>query len=113
MAGIAEAEFGLAVRWQEDQSMDTGDNARLSATMLKAEGIERIVLVTHALHMPRARQLFAAQGLSVVAAPTDFRGRNRQPLTVFDFLPQPRAIQNSYYALHEYIGIAWASLPRP
>ena len=113
MAGIAESEFGIAVRWQEDQSMDTADNARLSAAMLKAEGIERIVLVTHAFHMPRARQLFAAEGLSVVAAPTDFKGRNRQPLTVFDFLPQPRAMQNSYYALHEYIGIAWASLPRP
>lgn len=113
MAGIAESEFGIAVRWREDQSMDTADNARLSAAMLKAEGIERIVLVTHAFHMPRARQLFAAEGLSVVAAPTDFKGKNRQPLTIFDFLPQPRAIQNSYYALHEYIGIAWASLPRP
>lgn len=65
--------------------MDTADNARLSAAMLKAEDIERIVLVTHAFHMPRARQLFAAEGLSVAAAPTDFRGRNRQPLTVFDF----------------------------
>lgn len=113
MAGIAESEFGLAVRWQEDQSMDTADNARLSAAMLKAEDIKRIVLVTHAFHMPRAQQLFAAEGLSIVTAPTDFRGQNRQPLSIFDFLPQPRAIQNSYYALHEYIGIAWASLSRP
>ncbi len=113
MAGIAESEFGIAVRWQESNSMDTADNARLSAAILKAAGVERIVLVTHAFHMPRARQLFAAEGLSVVAAPTDFKGQNRQPLSVFDFLPQPRAIQNSYYALHECIGIAWASLPRP
>lgn len=113
MAGIAESEFGFAVRWQERESMDTADNARMSAAILKAAGIERIVLVTHAFHMPRAQRLFAAEGLSVVTAPTDFKGLTRQPLSIFDFLPQPRALQNSYYALHEYIGIAWASLPRP
>jgi len=113
MAGIAENEFGISVHWQEREAMDTAENAQYSAKILKAAGIERIVLVTHAFHMPRARQLFAAEGLSVVTAPTDFRGQNRQPLSIFDFLPQPRAIQNSYYALHEYIGIAWASLSRP
>lgn len=110
MAGIAEAEFGTAVRWQERESMDTADNARLSAAILKAAGIERIVLVTHAFHIPRARQLFESTGLSVVPAPTDFKGRRTQPLSIFDFLPQPRAIQTSYYALHEYLGIAWATL---
>lgn len=113
MAGIAADEFGIAVRWQEAHSMDTADNARLSTVMLKAAGIERIVLVTQAFHIPRARKLFEDTGLSVVTAPTDFKGRRTLPLSIFDFLPQPRAIQTSYYALHEYLGLAWAALPRP
>lgn len=113
MAAIAENEFGVRVRWQERESRDTADNAQMSAAILKAAGIERVVLVTQAFHMPRARRLFAAAGLSIVPAPTDFKGRQGQPADLFDFLPQARAIQNSYFALHEYLGLAWTALPRP
>ncbi len=110
MAAIAEKEFGVAVRWKESESRDTADNARMSARILKVAGIRRVVLVTQAFHMPRARQLFEAAGLEVVPAPTDFKGPGEGPLEVFDFLPQARAIQTSYYALHEWLGLAWISL---
>jgi len=110
MAAIAEREFGVAVRWKESESSDTADNARMSARILKAAGIRRVVLVTQAFHMPRARQLFEAAGLEVIPAPTDFKGPGEGPLEVFDFLPQARAIQTSYYALHEWLGLAWMSL---
>lgn len=69
MAEILEGEFGVPVRWREELSRDTADNARFSAVMLKAAGISRIVLVTQAFHMPRAVALFEAAGLQVVAAP--------------------------------------------
>lgn len=110
MAAIAEREFGVPVRWKESESRDTADNARMSARILKAASIRRIVLVTQAFHMPRARQLFEAAGLEVIPAPTDFKGPGEGPLEVFDFLPQARAIQTSYYALHEWLGLAWMSL---
>ena len=110
MAAIAEREFGVAVRWRESESRDTADNARMSARILKAAGIRRVVLVTQAFHMPRARQLFESAGLEVIPAPTDFKGPGEGPLEVFDFLPQARAIQTSYYALHEWLGLAWMSL---
>jgi len=110
MAAIAEREFGVAVRWRESESRDTADNARMSARILKAAGIRRVVLVTQAFHIPRARQLFEAAGLEVIPAPTDFKGPGEGPLEVFDFLPQARAIQTSYYALHEWLGLAWMSL---
>ncbi|MEZ5740941.1 MAG: YdcF family protein [Burkholderiaceae bacterium] len=66
--GVAEAELmardlladlGVPVRWVENRSRDTADNAAFSAPMLLADGIDRIVLVTHAFHMPRARGLRA------------------------------------------------------
>ena len=110
MAAIAEREFGVPVRWKESESRDTADNARMSAQILKPAGIRRVVLVTQAFHMPRARQLFEGAGLEVIPAPTDFMGPGDGPLVVSDFLPQARAIQTSYYALHEWLGLAWISL---
>jgi len=110
MAAIAEKEFGVAVRWKETESRDTADNARMSAQILGPAGIRRVVLVTQAFHMPRARQLFAAAGLEVIPAPTDFKGPGDGPLAVSDFLPQARAMQTSYYALHEWLGLAWIAL---
>jgi len=110
MAAIAEREFGVAVRWKETESRDTAENARMSAQILKPAGIRRVVLVTQAFHMSRARQLFEAAGLEVVPAPTDFKGPGDGPPAVSDFLPQARAIQTSYYALHEWLGLAWMSL---
>lgn len=110
MAAIAERELGVAVRWKESESSDTADNASMSAQMLKPAGIRRVVLVTQAFHMPRARQLFEAAGLEVIPAPTDFKGSHEGPVEAFDFLPQAKAIQTTYYALHEWLGLAWISL---
>lgn len=110
MAAIAEKEYGVPVRWKESESRDTADNATMSAQILKAAGIRRVVLVTQAFHMPRARQLFEAAGLEVIPAPTDFKGPGDGTLAFSDFLPQARAMQTSYYALHEWLGLAWMAL---
>ena len=45
MAGILKNEFGIAVRWREEQSQDTAGNARQSAEILRSAGIGRIVLL--------------------------------------------------------------------
>lgn len=56
----------------EANSQNTHENALFSAEILKERGVQRILLVTSALHMPRALGLFEAQGLRVVPAPTDY-----------------------------------------
>jgi len=104
-----EHEFGVAVRWRENRSLDTADNASMSAELLRAAGIRRIVLVTQAFHMPRARRLFTAAGLEVVPAPTEL-GSHVWPKHFLEWLPQASALHNSYYALHEWLGIAWLDL---
>lgn len=109
---IMEREFGVPVRWRETRSRDTADNARMSAKVLRDAGIHRVVLVTQAFHMPRAQRLFAATGLEVLPAPTDFKSRNDNTTTSVDWLPQAKALHNSYYALHEWLGIAWFELAR-
>lgn len=112
IAEILEREFGVAVRWRETQSQDTADNAAMSAAMLHAAGIRRIVLVTQAFHMPRAQRLFEAAGLEVIPGPTDFKGRRNQPLSVFDCIPRASALHASYYTLHEWLGLVWINLTR-
>ena len=114
MAGSLEADFGLHVRWTEAASMDTRENAALSAPLLLRDGVRSAYLVTHAWHMRRSVQAFAGTGVAVTAAPVrldpwpDGRGS--------DFVPRPRSWLDSYWALHEWVGIAAASLqgpPRP
>lgn len=110
MTRILYEEFGVKVRWLEDESLDTAGNAALSAPILKAAGVQRILLVTHAFHMPRARLLFEQAGLEVIPAPTAFFSHPDGDWLLGDFLPQSKALQISYYALHEWLGMAWIAL---
>jgi len=108
MREVLEREFQLDVRWVEGASADTRENARESAALLRAAGIERIFLVTHAWHMPRAAAAFRAAGLDVVPAPTAFRIRPR--LEAAAFWPSARALRESTWALHEWLGRLWYAL---
>ena len=110
MADILEREFAVKARWQEGESRNTAENASKSAAILRAAGIRRVVLVTQAFHMPRAVRLFRAAGLEVVPAPTHFKTAGRSPLGALDLLPQSNALRNSYFALHEWLGITWLAL---
>ena len=73
---IAAQEFNLPLRWVESRSRDTSENGQYAVALLKQDGIERIVLVTHGFHMRRAMGAFeravARQGggMKVIAAPT-------------------------------------------
>ena len=79
-------------------------NAVESANILKPAGIERVLLVTHAWHIPRARLAFEHAGLQVIPAPTGFVTPDLPEPE--DFLPRPSALLNSYYFFHEVIGYA-------
>lgn len=98
-------DFGIAARWQEGDSLDTAENARYSAHILQAEGITRIALVTHAIHMRRAMGEFAASGIEVIPAPTGFlRGAGGEP-DAFDYLPSPSTAYESWLVTHEWLGL--------
>lgn len=58
--------------WLESKSRNTEENAVESRKMLDSQGVKSIILVTSAMHMPRAVRLFEQQGLTVIPAPTDF-----------------------------------------
>lgn len=58
----------------EARARTTREEAARLATLLQPRGIRRILLVTHALHMPRARVVFERAGFEVLAAPADEGG---------------------------------------
>jgi uncharacterized SAM-binding protein YcdF (DUF218 family) len=105
MEATLTAEFGVPVRWVEDRSIDTHQNATRSAEMLKRDGVGSVLLVTHAWHMRRAMLAFQSAGLAPVAAPTRFI-RPSRPIWQ-DFIPDASALRASYYALHEWAGLLW------
>ena len=105
MKRLLERDFGVPVRWTEDRSLSTEENARFSARLLAAQGIRRIVLVTHALHMPRAQRMFADQQLEVTPAPVDFW--SRAPRAPRDYLPGTEGLKLTRSALHEIAGHTW------
>jgi uncharacterized SAM-binding protein YcdF (DUF218 family) len=104
MARLFDSAFGLPVRWAETRSVNTAENASMSAAMLKRDGITRVVLVTNAMHMRRARIAFERQGLTVLAGPTFYvNSRNFDPL---ELMPTAENLRRSYYAAYEWMGLA-------
>lgn len=108
MAKALREDFRTPVEWVETESKDTHQNAVFSARILRAEGVTRVLLVTHAMHMPRAVAAFERAGLQVVPAPTAFYSRGRQSL--LGWLPSAAGMYRAYYATHEWIGLLWYRL---
>lgn len=105
MKRVLEQEFNVPVRWTEEASNTTYENARLSHELLAKEGVQRIYLVTHAWHMPRASRVFRKAGFEVVPAPTAFTTAYQTDL--LSFLPSADALNSSRIFMHELIGILW------
>jgi len=103
MADAAKNEFRVPVRWVEDRSATTAENAAFSAEMLRRDGVRTILLVSSAWHLPRATAWFEKAGLEVVPAPTAFRGPAIDDWT--SFVPRANAIRDTCFAMHELGGL--------
>lgn len=108
MARTLQEDFAVPVKWVEEKSDNTAENAAFSADILKQAGVRRILLVTDAMHMPRSQAIFEKTGLEIVAAPTILL--SRASLKPLHFVPSGEGLHRTHYAIHEWIGIAWYSL---
>ncbi len=109
MLGVPENDI-----WQEAESRNTYENALYTYELLQEKGIDHIVLVTSAFHMPRSVMLFEQQGFDVIPAPTDYsiteEGWQRlwEPdfLTqVLNFFPSASNLSSTTHSLKEYLGL--------
>lgn len=88
----------------EGHSRTTEQNRDNSLPILHQLGVKRILLVTSALHMPRAMRLFEATDLTVIPAPADFEGFDRANAHPLRWLPDAQALADSSRAYKEYLG---------
>jgi uncharacterized SAM-binding protein YcdF (DUF218 family) len=105
MSRALAQDFQASVRWREDGSLNTWQNAAFSAAILRRAGVPVAWVVTQPWHMARALWSFAMVGYPVLPAPTP--GRPSLPLSPAILLPQVPSLLDSYYALHEMLGLAW------
>ena len=78
-------------------------NTEEEAKLIAAAGIKRILLVTSAWHMPRAKMLFERKGFDVTSVPTDYEMHfaAELPLEVRDFFPGAEALVRNSAAVKE------------
>lgn len=88
---------------EEGGSRNTHENAEHTAALLAQRGWRRVLLVTSASHMGRARATFARAGVETVAAATDHSLPSGAP-DVLAVLPQAAALEGTTKALKEYLG---------
>lgn len=110
MERALEEDFGVDVRWVEEESRNTEQNAALTRRLLERDGMTRVVLVSHAAHLSRAAPMFRAEGFAVLEAPTAFIANPSDLTTWRDWVPSPGALGASGSAMHEHLGRLWFRL---
>jgi uncharacterized SAM-binding protein YcdF (DUF218 family) len=96
-------DYGLTLKWIDNQSRDTAESARLLRPLLQKDSIQQIVLVTHATHMPRSLRAFERAGFTVTAAPMAFTLPSRNGL--LEWLPSSDGLDSSRVVLKEWLAL--------
>ncbi len=102
MAVVLTRDFQMPPRWIDSAAHDTFENARNSASLLRADHVNSILLVTSTTHMLRSAREFTATGLKVTAAPVQLLAEREQGL--YRYLPSAEGMQRSNRAVYELLG---------
>jgi uncharacterized SAM-binding protein YcdF (DUF218 family) len=96
----------------ESNSLNTRENAVNTQQIMQSQGIQRILLVTSAMHMPRSLLIFRKLGMDPIPAPTDFTAiqagrvsQNSTEAAILDALPDADDMRRTTRVLKEYLGI--------
>lgn len=109
MAEALEDSFETPVKWIESKSRNTHENATFSAPLLRAAGIDTVILVTHDVHQRRSMAEFSAAGIDTIPASVTLRA-NPAGRSFPQHIPNAGALTMSALALHELLGylLVWA-----
>ncbi|NJL00655.1 MAG: YdcF family protein [Spirulinaceae cyanobacterium RM2_2_10] len=96
----------------ELNSLNTRENAVNVKRLLDQRGLKRVLLVTSAMHMPRALRIFQRLGIKAIPAPTDFlttadteTDDDSIQAILLALLPDASRLATTTSALKEYIGM--------
>jgi len=91
----------------ESTSRTTAENFKNISELATSGSIKSALLVTSAIHMPRAYALFSRLPMTITPASADVIVRHQQTPFIFKILPSASALNLSTIALHEYYGIVF------
>ncbi len=94
----------------ETNSRNTEQNFNNTANYINTKGIESVLLVTSAYHMPRSLNIFKQLQIKVTPASADVLIRHQSSPQVFKYLPSTGALTLTTIAAHEYYGMWFSSL---
>jgi uncharacterized SAM-binding protein YcdF (DUF218 family) len=90
----------------ETKSRNTYENGLYTKRLLDSMHIPlNIILVTSAMHMPRAVAVFTRLGFTIEPAPTNYLADVPRPRKFIAHIPSASALETSTSALHEWYGI--------
>ncbi len=98
----------------EGESLNTRQNAVNVQKILTAQSLQSVLLVTSAIHMPRAVAIFNKIGIPVIPAPTDYLVPSELNQSfkatwqgqLLSLLPEAESVSRFTQAMKEYVGFA-------
>ena len=105
---------GISAIALEQESGSTWENLQFTKVILDDLNIEKIIIVTHAFHMPRAMWSARKNDIDAIPAPFAFLGKKpKKPTNFLDlslWAPNPFRLESNYLLLHELFGKFWYTL---
>jgi len=104
-----QEDYRVSVEYTEPNSRTTWENAFKTRDILANLGVDHIILVTHASHMPRSLQAFKAAGIKVTPAPTSFLSHNVS-YGLEAFIPSLKGTNAGTLYCYELLGSWWYAI---
>jgi uncharacterized SAM-binding protein YcdF (DUF218 family) len=109
---LKQAALVMGVEEKEISLLPTSENTRMEAfdftNKFRTDNI--LILVTDAIHMPRAMLLFRKAGQSPIPAPTNYMMKSEGKKHLKDYGPSAVNIRMMENAMHEIFGLIWADI---
>jgi len=109
---LAEAAVLLGVEPNQLMQQTLPENTRQEAAEYKRifGDSAQLILVTNAVHMPRAMYSFRQAGLDPIPAPTNHLLKKGSERNFRSWIPTAGNISKMGNAIHEYVGMLWYKL---
>ena len=91
-----------------DNVQNTNQEAKSVKKLLNSNDA-KVILITSAFHMPRAKKVFEASNIKVIPFAVDFIN-SHQKLTFMSFIPSAGALSNTSFFVREMIGRLYYNL---
>lgn len=88
----------------EEFSKTTEENAHFSKALFDQHGFKHILLITSAMHMPRAIKLFESTNITITPCSSDVYIAASNKPNIFNWIPSASAFAMTTLAAHEYYG---------